>query len=99
MRITISGSAGTGKTTLGKELSLKLNVPLIEEGVREYLEEKNITNFRSMSPRDTMDMQWEILNRKIEKENKLNNFVADRCVADNVAYTVHQIFSAGDPGL
>ena len=34
-RIAISGSAGTGKTTLAKALADRLQVPYLEEGFRK----------------------------------------------------------------
>ena len=37
-RIALSGSAGVGKTTLGKALAERLGVSFIEEGMRERLE-------------------------------------------------------------
>ncbi len=37
-RIALSGSAGTGKTTLGRLLAERLGVPFIEEGMRARLE-------------------------------------------------------------
>ena len=88
MKVAISGSAGTGKSLLAKQLSFELGSPLIPEGIREYLLEHNLKDFKGMSPRETMGMQWFILNRKIEEEKKLNSFVADRCTADNVAYAL-----------
>ena len=41
-----------------------------------------------MSPKETMGMQWSLLNSKIGKEKNLENFVADRSPADNVCYAL-----------
>lgn len=88
MRIAISGAAGTGKSLLAQELAKIYNVEFIEEGIRKYLEYKNIEHFRNMSPKETMEMQWSILNNKILREKKLKNFIADRSTADNLAYAL-----------
>ena len=37
-RIAISGSAGTGKTTLAKALAVRLQGPYLEDGFRKRLE-------------------------------------------------------------
>ena len=37
MRIALSGSAGTGKTTLGHALAESLDLPFVEEGMRERI--------------------------------------------------------------
>jgi len=88
MRIAISGSAGTGKTSLATHLSRYLSYPLVPEGIREYLLEHKLQDLRSMTPSQTMGMQWTILNRKVEIEKNLKDFVSDRSTADNVSYTL-----------
>lgn len=88
MRIAVSGSAGTGKSTLAIELSKVLGLPFISEGVREYLQSVGINNFKGLSPQDTMQMQHHILNNKLMLEDKYGDFVADRSTADSMVYTL-----------
>lgn len=86
MKIAISGSAGTGKTTLAEVLSERMGVQCIPEGVREYLVSRGVVDFRNMTPADTMEMQSHLLDQKIKLENVHTDFVADRSTADNLAY-------------
>ncbi len=88
MRIAISGSEGTGKSILSRGLEQEFGIPRVEEGVRSYIKEHGIDNLREMSPGEYMKMQWCILYKKIEQENGVGSFVADRSVADNVAYVL-----------
>lgn len=88
MKIAISGSEGTGKSTLSRELAKEFGIPRIKEGVRDYMKRHGIENLRDMSPQEYMKMQWYLLDSKIEQESSLGSFVADRSVADNVAYTL-----------
>jgi nicotinamide riboside kinase len=88
MKIALSGSAGTGKTTLVNGLSKFFTIDIIKEEVRKYLENHNITDIRAQTPRQTMDMQWWVLREKIKRENALEDFFADRSTADNLAYTL-----------
>jgi len=97
MRFAVSGSSGTGKSTLAEELSRILNVPRVGEGVREYLEAHNITHLRELTPQGTMEMQNEIFMTKYVKEKSLREFVADRCTADNVAYALRWCARDVDP--
>ena len=38
MKLALSGSAGTGKTTLGRRLAAETGLPYVPEGMREWLE-------------------------------------------------------------
>ena len=84
-RIALSGSGGTGKTTLAKAATEILGWPQVNEGVRDYLDSKGIKHLRELSPKDTFEMQLHILSIKVAKENQLHRFIADRCTVDNAA--------------
>lgn len=86
MKITISGTEGTGKTTLVKAVSERYKIPMISEYAREIAKEMNILNLRQMSLEETYKFQNEVLKRKIEEESKHNSFIADRSTIDNLAY-------------
>lgn len=88
MKIAITGYGGTGKTTLAEALSSNFGYPLIDEGIREFLQETGIKDLRSMPPEETMKMQWWLLNHKISQEEKLDKFIADRSTIDNIAYVL-----------
>ena len=90
MRIGITGSAGTGKTTLAEVLAKELNYTLVPEGVRNYLQKKQM-NLRDMEILDTIKMQESILNKKVQKEVNKDNWIADRTPIDNLVYALHWI--------
>lgn len=86
MKIALSGSGSTGKTTLAEEMGRRLNIPVIGEYARETAEEMGIENIRGMNPDQAYEFQMRILDRKLAEEDKHDTFIADRSVADNIAY-------------
>ena len=88
LRIGFIGNGGTGKTTTAKVLAEQLKLPLIPEGVREYMQEKGIEHLRELSPLETWEMQKTLFKRKTKMENSLACFIADRTTIDNAAYAL-----------
>jgi nicotinamide riboside kinase len=86
MRIALSGSGGTGKSTLAGEISKRYGIPLIPEYAREVALEMKIENIRKMSPDMSFEYQCQILERKISEEDKHETFIADRSTVDTMAY-------------
>lgn len=90
-RIALSGSAGAGKTRLGRALSAELGLPFIEEGMRARLEsgldlhELGFEGWRALS--------WELWNEQREREDaalrSAGGFVADRSSIDFAAFWLH----------
>lgn len=89
MRIGITGAHGTGKTTLAKAISQKLNLPLISEQARivanqlgikssdELLRDKNLAR----------EFQVTVLLAQIGMEDAFpDGFVSDRTALDCLAY-------------
>ncbi len=87
-RIAISGSAGTGKTTLGRALAAELGVPFVEEGMRRRIE----AGFR---PHGYGAREWAALIRELWEEHRAgedaakDGFVADRSSLDFAAFWLH----------
>ncbi|MBL8861695.1 MAG: histidine phosphatase family protein [Planctomycetes bacterium] len=87
-RIAISGSAGTGKTTLGRALAAELGVPFVEEGMRRRIEQ----GFR---PHGYGAREWAALMRELWQEHRAaedaapDGFVADRSSLDFAAFWLH----------
>ena len=87
-RIALSGSAGTGKTTLGKRLAAELGVPYIEEVMRTRLE-------RGLRLDGLSRADWRALIRDLWREQSelqaqaSNGFVADRSSIDYAAFWLH----------
>jgi len=87
-RIALSGSAGTGKTTLGRRLAAELGVPYIDELMRRRLE--GGLRLDGLS-RDA----WRALVRDLWREQVAlqaearEGFVADRSSLDYAAFWLH----------
>lgn len=93
MRIAFSGSGGTGKTKLLETINKELDLPVIGEGIREWLDEHNFTDFKDMKIKDVVQMQTDTLKRKMEIESQLQNFISDRTTIDNLSYALRWIGS------
>jgi len=81
-RILITGSHGTGKTTLAKRLSEELSIPLLPEIARMAKEE----SFELNTP--SIDTQLWILFKQLNFEESFysSSFICDRSF-DNIIYT------------
>ena len=86
MKIALSGSDSTGKTTLAEEIGKRFGIPVIGEYARETATNMGIQDLRGLNPDQAYDFQWRILERKLAEEDKHDTFIADRSVADNIAY-------------
>lgn len=86
MKIGLSGTEGTGKSTLAKLISDQFNVPLIPEYVRDVTKILGITIPRNLPPDKMHALQTRVLDKKLKAESKHQSFIADRTTADNLAY-------------
>jgi nicotinamide riboside kinase len=95
-RIAISGSAGVGKTTLASRLARVLGVPLVGEGMREYIETSGV---------DLHSIGWEGMRalvarlwdeRREAEERAADGFVADRSSYDFAAFWLNYRFAKDD---
>jgi len=86
MKVYFIGPASSGKTTLARYLSKKLNILLLPEVARTVLAERelNIDILRTNLD-EVNSYQEEIFFRQIKEEEKLKDFVSDRSF-DNLAY-------------
>jgi broad specificity phosphatase PhoE len=87
-RIALSGSAGTGKTTLGRRLAAELGVPFIDEIMRKKLESG--FDMRGMTRSDwraLMREQWN--EQRALEEAAHDGFVVDRSSLDYAAFFLH----------
>ena len=86
-RIALSGSAGTGKTTLGRRLARELGVVFLEERMRERLEQG--FDVHGLSPADWRALIAEDWEAQRAAEERAGAFVADRSSLDYAAFWLH----------
>jgi len=87
-RIALSGSAGTGKSTLARILAERLDLPYIEEGFRERVNRGlKLYELDERQRRELMKDMWEE-----QRERELaaaDGFVSDRSSVDFAAFWLH----------
>jgi predicted ATPase len=71
MKISVSGSAGCGKTMLVGALAARFDIPLIEENFDDVLR-------HASAPEEFLDSLMATLERKSALEASLSSFVSDR---------------------
>lgn len=87
-RIAVSGSAGTGKTSLGRHLARELGLPFVEEGMRARLE-------AGLDLHELGLEGWAALIEELWEEHRAaqaaapDGFVADRSSLDFAAFWLH----------
>lgn len=88
MRIALSGSAGTGKTTLARALSAACGLPLIPEEMRERLEAGALP-LSALPPAEGLRVLEHLWAERLALEARLGAFVADNGALDFAAYALH----------
>jgi nicotinamide riboside kinase len=91
-RLALSGSAGTGKSTLGRALAARLDVPYLPEGMRLRIEAGlDLHAISHAGLRDLLLDLWQE-QRAWEAEAEACGFVADRSSVDFAAFWLHYRF-------
>ena len=91
MRLAISGSAGTGKSSLAMALAKSLKLPYLEENFRRRRE--NGLVFENLSCTDQSLLILELYTEAIEQAAQHpTGFVQDRCPIDFLAFWLHYGF-------
>jgi len=87
-RVALSGSAGTGKTTLARALAARWDVPYIEEGMRRRLE--GGLDLHTLTPQGFRDLNLALRDEQAALEEAAvrdhGGFVADRSALDYAAF-------------
>ena len=88
MRIAISGTSCQGKSTLIKDfLEEWTNYKTITKTYRDIISEQGLEHSSSTNK----DTQWAILNfmiDELQKTDKSDNIIFDRCPLDNIVYSI-----------
>ena len=88
LAIALSGSAGTGKTTLGRRLADELGIVYIEEGMRRRLESG--LKLHDLDRVELLALIEEIWREQLEQELEAGGaFVVDRSSYDFAAFWLH----------
>ena len=94
-RLAISGSAGTGKSTLAVKLAERLDLPYVEEGFRRRLDAG--LDPHTLSPEQMRDLLLELYAEAMAELDTAvqgyGGFVADRCSIDFLAFWLHYGFA------
>lgn len=100
-RVVIVGGAGIGKTRLATCLSCLLDLPLIEEGVREWLRDRGERSPLHISRLGQIALQHHVLRTKTVRERAMRKmgFVSDRSVVDAFSLLALRIGRAGFDAL
>jgi nicotinamide riboside kinase len=85
MRISIVGSHSTGKTTLLRALSERLDVPALSEVAREKIAESE-TLPHLMTPEERGIFQMDVFREQVRRESGAERFISDRSAFDAAAY-------------
>jgi broad specificity phosphatase PhoE/nicotinamide riboside kinase len=99
-RIGLSGSAGTGKSTLGRALAEKLDLPYIPEGMRSRIE--GGLSLHSLDHDGLRALVLELWAEQVAAEEAAlaaaGGFVSDRSPIDYAAFWLHYHFTGDEAG-
>ena len=100
IRLALSGSAGTGKTTLGQSLAEHWGVPFIPEGMRARIEAG--LQLHQLSRVELKELVLELWDERCRREDEalatVGGFVADRSPIDYLVFWLHYGFTNDEEG-
>lgn len=97
MKIGISGSHRTGKTTLAKELAGRLRTSFVPSVAGEVFAAYGVLPSQTIDHSLRMKIQREILQRSAKAWKSTLSFVTDRTPLDFIAYTYESVIKGNNP--
>ncbi|WP_242339015.1 MULTISPECIES: uroporphyrinogen-III C-methyltransferase [Anaeromyxobacter] len=98
LRIAVTGSAGSGKTTLARALAARLGLSVVPEETRAWIDGGGHP-LPGLAPGEARAVLQELWRQRVAAEGAHTEFVADNCSLDLAAYALHHgCASTGDPG-
>lgn len=98
-RLALSGSAGTGKTTLARRLAAETGLPYIPEGMRAWLERSG-SDIHALGAAGLRALVLQLWDEQREAERRAvedsGGFVVDRSAFDFAAFWVYYGFAKPD---
>jgi hypothetical protein len=85
IRLGCVGSGGTGKSTFARHVHDRYAVPLVTEGVREWLDASGRAGLDRLSADDIRALWWHVLDHR-DRGTTQPHFIADRTVVDSIAF-------------
>src|SRR4051794_13415011 len=85
LRLGCVGSGGTGKSTFALRVHEDYGVPVVSEGVREWLARRGKRSPGELDPAEASDFQWHILEHR-DRNTVRGPFVADRTALDSICF-------------
>lgn len=99
MRIGVSGPGRSGKTTLVNSLGPRMGLPVIAEGVWEWLRSEGLPEPWDLGPEDVLRLQRHVIGHKIAQESASTDFISDRTTIDAVTLMTLRLDHTGWPVL
>ena len=90
MRISITGSHCTGKTTLAEAVEYHLGIPFVKGDTMKEILNSNFPgrNFEDLLPKEAWRLENLGLNNRISVQTGKENFVSDGCTLNSIAYAI-----------
>lgn len=85
LRIGCVGSGGTGKSTFAAHLRDAHGVPLVTEGVREWLAARGRPGLDELDAAEVAALMWDVLDHR-DRGSLQPAFVADRTAIDSICF-------------